>query len=65
MPPFASKPAPTFDLCTTQIKCGSGLAREGVRKIEAEFKAVAKTAYAHRRSAIPSGTCGRFAPVPE
>jgi hypothetical protein len=25
---FASKPAPTFDLCT-QDQCGSGLAREG------------------------------------
>ncbi|EJM58359.1 hypothetical protein PMI28_02262 [Pseudomonas sp. GM48] len=35
---FASKPAPTFDLqrtqnlCTTLIKCGSGLAREGVHR---------------------------------
>ena len=28
---FASKPAPTGDLRCIQIKCGSGLAREGVR----------------------------------
>ncbi|PMZ77660.1 hypothetical protein C1X65_04040 [Pseudomonas sp. FW305-70] len=34
---FASKPAPTLDhrraqiLCPLKIKCGSGLAREGVR----------------------------------
>ncbi|PCM51596.1 hypothetical protein CP335_00770 [Pseudomonas fluorescens] len=28
--PFASKPAPTKDLCRSQIPCGSGLAREGV-----------------------------------
>ncbi|TPG81864.1 hypothetical protein EAH78_02910 [Pseudomonas arsenicoxydans] len=27
---FASKPAPTLVLYTTKIKCGSGLAREGV-----------------------------------
>jgi len=26
---FASKPALTLALCTTQIRCGSGLAREG------------------------------------
>jgi len=26
---FASKPAPTLALCTTQIQCGSGLVREG------------------------------------
>ncbi|PVZ61474.1 hypothetical protein C9422_03325 [Pseudomonas sp. B1(2018)] len=26
---FAGKPAPTGDLCRSQIQCGSGLAREG------------------------------------
>ncbi|TBN49938.1 hypothetical protein EYC95_04755 [Pseudomonas sp. BGI-2] len=31
--PFASKPAPTFDLCTPQIQCGSGLAREGASPV--------------------------------
>ncbi|PMZ77697.1 hypothetical protein C1X65_04225 [Pseudomonas sp. FW305-70] len=27
---FASKPAPTLDLCSPPTQCGSGLAREGV-----------------------------------
>ncbi|WP_447802690.1 hypothetical protein [Pseudomonas serbica] len=30
---FASKPAPTFDLCAPQIPCGSGLARESARSV--------------------------------
>jgi len=28
--PFASKPAPTGDLCAAQTQCGIGLAREGI-----------------------------------
>ncbi|PVZ57371.1 hypothetical protein C9422_16895 [Pseudomonas sp. B1(2018)] len=32
---FASKPAPTRSLCSTQIPCGSGLAREGGHTVTA------------------------------
>ncbi|PNB74132.1 hypothetical protein C1X64_11565 [Pseudomonas sp. GW456-E7] len=35
---FASKPAPTGDLCTAQIPCGSGLAREEARKSAESLK---------------------------
>ncbi|TBN33309.1 hypothetical protein EYC95_28180 [Pseudomonas sp. BGI-2] len=35
---FASKPAPTLDLCTAQNLCGSGLAREEALKLNANFK---------------------------
>ncbi|WP_150744072.1 BatD family protein, partial [Pseudomonas fluorescens] len=37
---FASKPAPTGDLRHTQIQCGSGLAREGVRSFTTGFGAL-------------------------
>jgi hypothetical protein len=31
--PFAGKPAPTLNLRHTEIKCGSGLAREGADSV--------------------------------
>ncbi|MGX1086792.1 hypothetical protein [Pseudomonas sp. AP3_22 TE3818] len=37
---FASKPAPTLDLCAPPIPCGSGLARERARPLTTNFGAL-------------------------
>ncbi|TNB95861.1 hypothetical protein FHG55_12960 [Pseudomonas jessenii] len=42
LPSFASKPAPTLDLCHAQIPCGSGLAREEALKNTVSINPAAK-----------------------